>query len=253
MTLEVCVDSMTSCVAALAGGADRLELCSALPLGGLTPSDGLLKMVKRRFPKSVVYVMIRPRAGDFVYGEDEILQMELEIESLKASGADGFVFGLLTSDGHVDSANCQRLVKLCGPLPVTFHRAFDVCAYWPRALSEIRAAGFSRVLTSGQSKSAYEGRAQIREIQGVMKDWRDFRLIAGCGVTAKNIGKIVEDTGVDEIHASAKMKVTSKMTRRHSSVSIGHGTQNDDDAIFVTAAGTVAALKNALKSLSIPL
>ena len=179
--------------------------------------------------------------------------MELEIESLKASGADGFVFGLLTSDGHVDSANCQRLVKLCGPLPVTFHRAFDVCAYWPRALSEIRAAGFSRVLTSGQSKSAYEGRAQIREIQGVMKDWRDFRLIAGCGVTAKNIGKIVEDTGVDEIHASAKMKVTSKMTRRHSSVSIGHGTQNDDDAIFVTAAGTVAALKNALKSLSIPL
>ena len=184
--------------------------------------------------------------------QDEILQMELEIESLKAAGADGFVFGLLTSDGHVDSVNCQRLVKLCGPLPVTFHRAFDVCAYWPRALSEIRAAGFSRVLTSGQAKTAYEGRAQIREIQGVMGEWPNFGLIAGCGVTAKNIGKIVEDTGVDEIHASAKMKVSSKMTRRHSSVSIGHGTQ-DDDAIFVTAAGTVAALKNALKSLSIPL
>jgi len=252
MTLEVCVDSMTSCVAALAGGADRLELCSALPLGGLTPSDGLLKMVKSRFPKSVVYVMIRPRAGDFVYGEDEILQMELEIESLKAAGADGFVFGLLTSDGHVDAANCQRLVQLCKPLPVTFHRAFDVCAYWPRALSEIRAAGFSRVLTSGQAKSAYEGRANLREIHGVIKDWRDFGLIAGCGVTAKNIGKIVEDSGVDEIHASAKMKVTSKMTRRHSSVTIGHGSQ-DDDAIFVTAAGTAAALKNALKSLAIPL
>ena len=178
--------------------------------------------------------------------------MELEIESLKAAGADGFVFGLLTSDGHVDAANCQRLVQLCKPLPVTFHRAFDVCAYWPRALSEIRAAGFSRVLTSGQAKSAYEGRANLREIHGVIKDWRDFGLIAGCGVTAKNIGKIVEDSGVDEIHASAKMKVTSKMTRRHSSVTIGHGSQ-DDDAIFVTAAGTVAALKNALKSLAIPL
>jgi len=177
--------------------------------------------------------------------------MELEIESLKASGADGFVFGLLTSDGHVDAENCQRLVNLCRPLPVTFHRAFDVCAYWPRALSEIRAAGFSRVLTSGQAKSAYEGRNHIREINGVIKEWPNFSLVAGCGVTAKNIGKIVEETGVDEVHASAKMKVTSKMTRRHSSVSIGHGNQ-DDDAIFVTAAGTVAALKNGLKSLSLP-
>ena len=186
--------------------------------------------------------------------------MEMEIESLKSSGADGFVFGLLTSDGHVDSANCARLVKLCRPLPVTFHRAFDVCAYWPRALSEIRAAGFSRVLTSGQAKSAYEGRACLREMASVIKDWREFGVVAGSGVTAKNIGKIVEDTGVEEIHASAKMKVTSKMTmRRNSGVTIGHGSASgggsgvDDDAIFVTAAGTVAALKNALKSLSIPL
>ena len=191
--------------------------------------------------------------------QDEIVQMELEIESLKASGADGFVFGLLTSDGHVDSPNCQRLVKLCQPLPVTFHRAFDLCAYWPRAISEIRAAGFSRVLTSGQSKSAYEGRNCLREIASVVKDWRDFGIIAGCGVTAKNIGKIVEDTGVEEIHASAKMKVSSKMIRRHGSVVIGHGggagggSKDDDDATYVCAAGTVAALKNALKSLSIPL
>jgi len=249
----VCVDSMTSCVAALAGGADRLELCSALPLGGLTPSDGLLKMVKRRFPKSVVYVMIRPRAGDFVYGEDELMQMELEIESLKAAGADGFVFGVLTTDGHVDTPACARLVKLCDDLPCTFHRAFDVCAYWPRALSEIRSCGFNRVLTSGQAKSAYEGRGVLREIAGAVKDWRDFGVIAGCGVTAKNIGKIVEDTGVEEIHASAKMKVNSKMTKRHGSVSIGGAAGQDDDAIFVTAAGTVAALKNALKSLAIPL
>ena len=111
------------------------------------------------------------------------------------------------------------------------------------------------VLTSGQAKSAYEGRGLLREIASAVKDWRDFGIIAGCGVTAKNIGKIMEDTGVEEIHASAKMKVSSKMTKRHGSVSIGVGGTGgtDDDAIFVTAAGTVAALKNALKSLAIPL
>ena len=117
--------------------------------------------------------------------KDELVQMELEIESLKSSGADGFVFGILTTDGHVDAPACQRLVKLCAPLPCTFHRAFDVCAYWPRALSEIRSCGFSRVLSSGQVRAKYWAtRSSVRSFARTAHSFACFGLLASLAPSA---------------------------------------------------------------------
>jgi copper homeostasis protein len=158
--IEVVASTVHSCVEAEIGGAERIELCSALGAAGITPSSGLLEVVKRHI-SIPVYVMIRPREGDFTYSESEIDVMKREIDLLGASGADGFVFGILKPDYTVDTEMTRQLVTYCGTIPVTFHRAIDCSRNLIESVKEIAACGCERILTSGGKNSGPEGREMI--------------------------------------------------------------------------------------------
>ncbi|XP_061018351.1 copper homeostasis protein cutC homolog isoform X2 [Dama dama] len=161
--MEVCVDSVESAVNAERGGAGRIELCSGLLEGGTTPSMGVLQVVKQ-YVQIPVFVMIRPRGGDFLYSDREVEVMKADIRLAKLYGADGLVFGALTEDGHIDKELCMSLVALCRPLPVTFHRAFDMVHDPVAALETLLTLGFERVLTSGCDSSALEGLPLIKRL-----------------------------------------------------------------------------------------
>ena len=150
--LEVCVDSLASAKAAMAGGADRLELCSALAVGGLSPYGELLEQIKATCPLPVRCLM-RPRPGDFLYTEDEIQLMCAQIRHLRAAGADGFVLGALTPEGALDSRAMEQLLNACGDKPVTLHRCIDVAADPVRVYRTAAALGLDTVLTSGAAAS----------------------------------------------------------------------------------------------------
>lgn len=211
--MEVCVDSFESAQAAIQGGAHRIELCSSLDQGGLTPSIGLLTLIRRRLsPDLKIFVMIRCRSGDFIYDENEISVMEEEIRSFIESkqSIDGFVLGLLKPDGTIDSENLQRLIKFIpDQLALTFHRAFDFVAKWEQSLDELIQLGFQRILTSGQETSAYYGRRLIRK----MIDYANNRIIIlpGCGINVTNLESILRETGAREFHSSARVRRPSKM------------------------------------------
>lgn len=224
--LEVCVDSVRSARAAIDGGADRLEVCTCLPAGGLTPSTGLLTAIRQIDPDIPLMVMVRPRAGDFVYCDLDVEQMLAEIESIKSAGlADGFVTGVLSPDGAVDQERCKRLLQACSPLPVTFHRAFDLTADAVDAMETIIGLGFSRILTSGQSKSAKAG---IEIIQVLLQKAEErITIMAGSGINDKNLETILRETKVREIHASASKVVKSVMQVQHETVSMGKQLEDD--------------------------
>jgi len=204
--MEVCVDSVESAVNACKGGASRLELCAALSEGGLTPTPGMLKIIKS-VVTIPVFVMLRPRGGDdFVYSRYEVEVMMNDAVVLKEWGADGFVFGALTASGEIDKRVCREIMDIVSPLPATFHRAFDVCRDITLALSTIIALGFSRILTSGQELTASKGIPVIKKLISNA----DGRIIImpGAGITRANIGEILRQTGARECHASAKVLKT---------------------------------------------
>lgn len=205
--MEATVDNVTSAINAVRGGASRIELCSALGEGGLTPSIGLLKVVKSLLVDVPVFVMIRPRRGtDFVYSEDEILVMKTDVNNLKDAGADGFVFGVLTPEGDVDELVCAELLQLCKPLPVTFHRAFDVTRDPVQSLEVIIKLGFTRVLTSGQSLSAERGVPLLAKLNDISN--KRIIIVPGAGINETNLAYILSETQAKEFHASARSKIS---------------------------------------------
>lgn len=205
--MEATVDNVTSAINAVRGGATRIELCSALGEGGLTPTIGLLKVVKSLVMDVPVFVMIRPRRGtDFVYSEDEILVMKMDINNLKDAGANGFVFGVLTPDGDVDEFVCAELLHLCKPLPVTFHRAFDVTRDPMQSLEVIIKLGFTRILTSGQSVSAESGASLLAKLIDVAD--KRIIIVPGAGINEKNLAYVLRETKAKEFHASARRKIS---------------------------------------------
>lgn len=200
-TLEVCAASMQSVAAAAAGGAHRIELCSALSLDGLTPSMGMIRIVKERFPQLTLHVLIRPREGNFVYNDVELATMQSDIIECRKAGADSVVVGALTSEGDIDLAAMQRLMEAADTMPVTFHRAFDVCRHPEEALEQIIALGCRRILTSGQQPTAEQGIPLLHRLNQ-QADGRII-LMPGGGVNATNAPLILQQTGCTEIHASA--------------------------------------------------
>lgn len=204
---EVCTGSIESILAAYKGGANRVELCSALSEDGLTPSVGMI-----RYAKSLeglkVHVLIRPRCGDFVYTEDEIKCMEDDIRICRDLGVDGVVIGALTRDSEIDIDTCKRLVEAASSdegsskMNITFHRAFDVCRNPEDALEQIISLGCNRLLTSGQAASAEKG---IPMLHKLVKQ-ADGRIIImpGAGVNEQNAAHILDETGAMEIHGSAR-------------------------------------------------
>jgi copper homeostasis protein len=189
-----------------------VELCSALELGGLTPSHGTIALVRERAPDLPVYVLIRPRAGDFVYTDAEVDTMRRDIEECGRLGCAGVVLGVLTPEGRVDVDRCRTLVDVARHhhLGVTFHRAFDLVPDQAQALEDIVSiGGVERILTSGGQRTALEGATAIRTL--VERAAGRVRIMAGAGITAGNIRRVAEESGVEELHASAKRELPTGM------------------------------------------
>jgi len=223
--LEVCVDSVASAIAAESGGADRIELCSALSEGGLTPSLGLLRIVRSKL-KIGVHVMIRPRSGDFIYSDEDFAIMQEDIRLAAHSGANGVVFGLLTSSGGVDIDRTRALVKLSRPMEVTFHRAIDLTPDPFAALEAIIRSGADRVLTSGAEATAMLGRARIRQLVRAAGD--RIRVMVGGGVRAENAAQLLLATQADEWHTALRRQPTKEASRTPGAVRIAEQLGNGD-------------------------
>lgn len=206
--LEVAANSVASALAAQAGGAGRIELCTALELGGLTPSHAQIALVRERVALPL-YVLIRPRAGDFLYDDLEIETMRGDIEACASLGCDGVVIGVLDADGEVDMARCRALVTAAGGMGVTFHRAFDMARDPSRALEDVIALGAERVLTSGGAGSAMEGASRIRAL--IKQAGDRLTVMPGAGIAPGNIATLRALTDAEEFHASAKRELTSAM------------------------------------------
>ena len=208
---EACTGNLQSVREALRGGAERIELCAALPLGGLTPSLGMVRAVREMAPRLTVHLLVRPREGDFVYSEDEVQVMVHDIaEALPY--VDGIVCGALLPDGDIALAAMARLVEASKDKPVTFHRAFDVCRNLVAGLEQVIDLGCSRLLTSGQRPTAVEGIPLLRRLHALAAG--RIIVMPGGGVNENNVRQIVEQTEVSEIHGSASSSsgVTNSVT-----------------------------------------
>lgn len=197
MLVEACVETATQAAAA-ASGADRVELCRQLDVGGLTP--GLDDIVATRAALHIpLHVLIRPRAGPFGYSPGEIDAMADAISAAKAAGADGVVIGALTPSGGIDDAAMRRLLALSRPLSVTFHRAFDEIADQPAAVAALGTLGVNRVLTSGGMPTALAGADRLRAL--VEAAAGRLAVMAGGSVRPENVAELVRRSGVAEVHA----------------------------------------------------
>jgi copper homeostasis protein len=180
------------------GGADRIELCGDLSLGGVTPGADLLRAVRARV-RMPIFSMVRPRAGDFVYSGAEFSEMLRSIADAKESGMDGVVLGVLTKDHRVDVERTRELVELAKPLPVTYHRAFDETADLHQALEDVIQSGARRILTSGGAKSVLEGAAVLIEL--IKAAGERIVIVPGAGISALNIEQVAQQTGAREFHS----------------------------------------------------
>ncbi|WP_192346018.1 copper homeostasis protein CutC [Algoriphagus sp. Y33] len=197
-------------------GVDRLELCANFPEGGETPSAGMLKFLKTEIDIPV-FVMIRPRGGDFAYSQKELMVMKRDIELLGELGADGFVFGALDNQGFVDTDSCKSLLRVASGKPCTFHRAFDASADYFDSLERIIACGFDRILTSGGKNSVTEGLDTLRELLGKAED--RISIMPGGGTKPEHVLELKKTGFLTEIHASCKIWKPSSNLYLNSDVS----------------------------------
>ena len=222
--LEASVYSVDGVAAAKAAGADRVELCDNIQEGGTTPSYGMICQAKKiDLP---LFVIIRPRGGDFVYSESEIDVMLDDIAICKQLGVEGVVFGLLLPDGSIDLKNTARLVEAARPMQVTFHRAFDMCHNAETALRQLAALGIERVLTSGQRNTAWEGKERLAELNRNRPE--GIKLLIGSGVNADNLKELHETIRADEYHMSAVQYVPSAMEYKNPFISMGNHNEADE-------------------------
>lgn len=208
MKLEIIGFNVESCIVAQQAGANRIELCDNPTEGGTTPSYGFIKAARKKLSIEL-YVMIRPRGGDFLYTKNEFEIMKSDIELCKQTGCDGIVTGILQKDGSIDKERTLQLVEYAYPLGVTFHRAFDNAKNPLQALEDIIATGSERILTSGQQIKAIDGIPLIKQLIEKAED--RIIIMPGAGIKAENINTIAENTGAVEFHSSASIKVESRM------------------------------------------
>lgn len=227
--MEVCVDSLESALNAFEGKAARIELCSSLGEGGLTPTYGLYKSIQKHLEKIdiernfKINCMIRCRPGDFNYSDTEIETMFEDAKKFVELGVDGLVFGALDPRGNVDETLARDFLMLIPKdIKTTFHRAFDVCCNWRTAYGQLESLGFNKLLTSGQKKTALEGRSVIRElVEMSQRSEQAVKIIAGCGINALNLEAILKETKCEEFHASCRTLKNSKMLFKNDEISMG--------------------------------
>jgi len=244
--LEICIDSVEAAVAAEMGGAQRVELCSALIEGGLTPSMGMIRVVRSRIGIGL-FVMIRPRGGDFIYSDEELGAMREDIAQAKLSGADGVVFGLLKPSGEVDVERTRELVELARPLKVTFHRAFDMALDMETALEDIVRTGADRVLTSGGESTGVLGSGMIAR----MVERSAGRIgIMTCGeLCADNVQQVARATGATQFHAALRTAVPSPAIYRKADLSMGEPGM-DEFTRYTVLVEDVRALREAIDAVT---
>ena len=199
--IEVCSTSLDDAREAEAGGAIRIELCSAITCGGVTPSLGLIKSVVDANLNLDINVLIRAREGGFCYTETEVEAMCQDIEFCREAGVHGVVIGALTANGDIDMDACRKMVAAAGEMSITFHRAFDICRKPLVALEQIISLGCHRLLTSGQQSSAEQGAEFIAEL--VKRAAGRIIIMPGAGINPKNIAAIEQKTAATEFHSTA--------------------------------------------------
>lgn len=224
MTVEACVNSAFSAAEAMAGGARRVELCENLADGGTTPGPGTISLARKVVGKGL-FVMIRPRGGDFLYTDEEFEIMRHDILAARELGADGVVFGILEPGGRIDTERMRELVALARPMGITCHRAFDMTEDPLRALEDLIRLGIDRVLTSGQAPTALAGAITLRRLVEAASG--RITVMPGGGIKEHNIAEVARLTGASEFHVRLEKKVSSRMDFRRQEVSMGTQGQSE--------------------------
>ena len=211
--VEICCGSFYDALQAAEGGAKRIELNSALMLGGLTPSTATLKLVKQNIPDLKVITMVRPRGAGFCYSKEEFQVMEAECLELLEAGADGIAFGCLKADGNLDVEKNNRLLSLIKMYnkEAVFHRAFDIVSDPFKTMEALIEMGVDRVLTSGLQEKAMEGAALIKRLQE--RYGNQIEILAGSGINVSNARKLMDETGIWQVHSSCKDWITDPTTK----------------------------------------
>jgi copper homeostasis protein len=247
LCIEVCANSIASALAGQSGGADRIELCSALAEGGLTPSAATIEIAREKLGIGL-NVLVRPRGGDFCYDEHEFAAMKRDIEFCKQAGVDGVVVGILLPDGAIDCHRTRELIATARPMSVTFHRAFDMASDPFRALDDILKLGADRLLTSGQQAGAVAGKDLIAQL--VRRAGERLIVMPGAGVNENNIRELITATGAREFHLSGQTRIPSRMNFRNPNVHMGVPGMPEYE-IGVTDAAKIRRVVEAARSLVI--
>ncbi|RZK02677.1 MAG: copper homeostasis protein CutC [Flavobacterium sp.] len=242
--LEVCANGYESALNAQIGGAKRVEFCDNLAEGGTTPSYGQLALAKKNLTIEL-WPIIRPRGGDFLYSDIEFNLMKEDIKFCKSLNCSGVVIGILKANGSIDKERCAELIELAKPLPVAFHRAFDMSNDMEKALEDLIDLGIVRVLSSGGANSAIDGTEKlsklIKQVNG------RIAVMPGAGINERNIAKLISETGATEFHASAKSFVVSKMTFRNTESKMG--SIEDEYQYELTSVDKVRALVKVIEKI----
>ena len=242
-TLEVCCGSVDDVLEAQRGGADRVELNSCLMFGGLTPSIGTL-IAAKRLSSLPVMTMVRPRQAGFCYTEAEYATALADAEALLAHGSDGLVFGFLDAEGNLDVKRTRALARLAGDRTKVFHRAIDVCADWKRLLGQLIDIGIDRVLTSGLAPDVFYGIDTICEMMDFAQG--AIQIMPGAGVSLKNVDRIVEATGCDQIHVARFRNVMDTSTAGNRDIFFGGALYPPEDRYSVIDGDYIASMRERL-------
>lgn len=243
--LECCVDSVESALAAAAGGADRIELCAGLVIGGLSPGLALFEEIRGQI-EIPIHVLLRPRFGDFCYTDREFAVMVREAELFQRAGAQGVVIGCLRKDGSLDRERMEELIAAAKGMRVNLHRAFDVCADPWETYRQAKELGIDTILTSGQEENCLKGLPLLKELAELQKKIKGPRIMAGAGLTPKVIRQFLDETKITDFHLSAKKVLESEMRYRKEGVPMGIAGM-DEYSIFRTDAQEVARARQALE------
>lgn len=243
--LEVCADSVASVIEAQRGGADRIELCSNLIIGGTTPGKAFFEQV-RQYSDLPIRVLIRPRFGDFCYNNYEFQTILEDVQMFRELGADGIVTGILNPDGTLNLEQMQLLKEAAGPLDFTLHRAFDVCLNPYETLEKAVSLGINTILTSGQKRNAWEGRDLLAKLHA--QGQGRIEILAGSGINAKTIEQLITKTHITSYHMSGKIITDSRMIFRREGVPMGLDGFSEFD-IWQTSEREIRKAANIMKKL----
>lgn len=242
--LEICCGSIDDALQAQAGGADRVELCSALFLGGLTPSLGTIRYARERLTIPII-AMVRPRGGGFCYTDAEFATMERDAGAAIDQGADGIVFGILTPDGNIDLKRTRRIRDIAGNKQAVFHRAFDVTPDPFAAVDQLVDIGITRILTSGQEDTVPEGADLIRRLIDYAGE--RIEILPGGGIKPYNLAEVVAKTGCKQVHLTAFKPASDPSTHQRPHVTFGGALYPPEDSFLMTDADLVRKFAACLK------